>query len=602
MTNSKDKKTGFLQADKLTWVLRGLFFVFAFVFLGVYNGDVLYKLHTYSFFLRNDVFAGETINQAGGLLVYVSQYLMQLFRYPLLGALFLSLVLSLVEVLVTKCFNVPERLRFLAFVPSCLIMLSLMSIGYALYDNFDSSFLVSSAVGTLIALAVYWLYRRLAEVKFSEYAAIVLCAALFFGFGFYALVAMLLVAADVFRSSKDGRFVAAGLGVILFFLLPYITGTYVYNERYLMAMFSPLPDLYFAPVFYPMAGALVLLAIFGVVNLSKYDGSQPKQLHVNLCAFAALVLCTFYFSFRDECFRTEVKMQRQLEDFRWDDMLKAANEVERPTRGVLAYRAIALANKSSLVSELFNYNYNPKEIESPYDMLNNTVYYPDVYFFASYPNVSLLWSMEFWVTTGRNYKLLKQMALCAMVQDEGELALRYLNLLKQTCYNDWAEEMEPCVKDRQLFFSKYPAFKKVVDHLPMDRVQISQFPLPQMYDKFSNLDATNIERRLLARLYEKKLNVFVSEMQIGAKLYGSNIPPYMQEALCIVAMNGNPTLLKNFTVYRPIALRVNEFFSAIKRYRSKEEAAAGLKKQYGDMYCYYFAFGAPYPISNEKNK
>ena len=390
MTNSKDKKTGFLQADKFPWILRGLFFVFAFVFLGVYNGDVLYKLHTYSFFLRNDVFAGETINQAGGLLVYVSQYLMQMFKYPLFGALFLSLVLSFVEVLVTKCFNVPEKLRFLAFVPSCLIMLSLMSIGYALYDNFDSSFLVSSAIGTLMSLAVYWLYRRFAEVKFSEYAAVVLCAALFFGFGFYALVAMLLVAADVFRSSKDGRFVAAGLCVILFFLLPYITGTYVYNERYLMAMLSPLPDLYFASVFYPMAGALVLLALFGVVNLQKYEGLQTKQLHVNLCAFAALVFCTFYFSFRDECFRTEVKMQRQLEDFRWDDMLKAANEVERPTLGILVYRTIALANKNQLISELFNYNYAPREIGTP--SLNNAVYYHDMCFFASYINTSVFWN------------------------------------------------------------------------------------------------------------------------------------------------------------------------------------------------------------------
>lgn len=600
MTNSKDKKTGFLQADKLTWVLRGLFFVFAFVFLGVYNGDVLYKLHTYSFFLRNDVFAGETINQAGGLLVYVSQYLMQLFRYPLLGALFLSLVLSLVEVLVTKCFNVPERLRFLAFVPSCLIMLSLMSIGYALYDNFDSSFLVSSAVGTLMALAVYWLYRRFAEVKFSEYVAIVLCAALFFGFGFYALVAMLLVAADVFRSSKEGRFVAAGLGVILFFLLPYITGTYVYNERYFMAMFSPLPDLYFAPVFYPMAGALVLLAIFGVVNLSKYDGSQPKQLHVNLCVFAALVLCTFYFSFRDECFRTEVKMQRQLEDFRWDDMLKAANEVERPTLGILAYRAIALANKNQLVSELFNYNYTPREIEIP--SMNNAVYYHDMSFFASYINTSVFWNMEFWVMSGRCYRHLKQMALCAILQEEYSLASRYLNLLKQTCYKEWAEEYESYICDRQTFFIKYPEYRRIVDCMPLENIRITKTSLPQMYYKYREITPVNMERRLLARMYEKKLNDFEKDLRKSNNMYGNKMPKVMQEAICILAMQGNDSLLNDFTVYRPIALRVNEFFSAIKRYRSKEEAAAGLKKQYGDMYCYYFAFGAPYPISNEKNK
>lgn len=600
MTNSKDKKTGFLQADKLTWVLRGLFFVFAFVFLGVYNGDVLYKLHTYSFFLRNDVFAGETINQAGGLLVYVSQYLMQLFRYPLLGALFLSLVLSLVEVLVTKCFNVPEKLRVLAFVPSCLIMLSLMSIGYALYDNFDSSFLVSSAVGTLMALAVYWLYRRFAEVKFSEYAAIVLCAALFFGFGFYALVAMLLVAADVFRSSKEGRFVAAGLGVILFFLLPYITGTYVYNERYLMAMFSPLPDLYFAPVFYPMAGALVLLAIFGVVNLSKYEGSQPRQLHVNLCAFAALVLCTFYFSFRDECFRTEVKMQRQLEDFRWDDMLKAANEVERPTLGILVYRTIALANKNQLISELFNYNYAPREIGTP--SLNNAVYYHDMCFFASYINTSVFWNMEFWVLSGRCYRHLKQMTLCAILQEEYELAYRYLNLLKQTCYKDWADEYESYLHDRQSFFTKYPEYKKIVDCMPLENIRITKTSLPQMYYKYRKITPVNMERRLLARMYEKRLDDFEKDLQRTSNMYNNNMPKIMQEAICILAMQGNESLLKSYYVYRPIALRVNEFFSAIKRYRSKEEAAAGLKKQYGDMYCYYFAFGAPYPISNEKNK
>lgn len=600
MTNSKDKKTGFLQADKFPWILRGLFFVFAFVFLGVYNGDVLYKLHTYSFFLRNDVFAGETINQAGGLLVYVSQYLMQMFKYPLFGALFLSLVLSFVEVLVTKCFNVPEKLRFLAFVPSCLIMLSLMSIGYALYDNFDSSFLVSSAIGTLMSLAVYWLYRRFAEVKFSEYAAVVLCAALFFGFGFYALVAMLLVAADVFRSSKDGRFVAAGLCVILFFLLPYITGTYVYNERYLMAMLSPLPDLYFAPVFYPMAGALVLLAIFGVVNLQKYEGLQTKQLHVNLCAFAALVFCTFYFSFRDECFRTEVKMQRQLEDFRWDDMLKAANEVERPTLGILVYRTIALANKNQLISELFNYNYAPREIGTP--SLNNAVYYHDMCFFASYINTSVFWNMEFWVLSGRCYRHLKQMTLCAILQEEYELAYRYLNLLKQTCYKDWADEYESYLHDRQSFFTKYPEYKKIVDCMPLENIRITKTSLPQMYYKYRKITPVNMERRLLARMYEKRLNDFEKDLQRTSNMYNNNMPKIMQEAICILAMQGNESLLKSYSVYRPIALRVNEFFSAIKRYRSKEEAAAGLKKQYGDMYCYYFAFGTPYPISNEKNK
>ena len=49
-------------------------------------------------------------------------------------------------------------------------------------------------------------------------------------------------------------------------------------------------------------------------------------------------------------------------------------------------------------------------------MLTIEVYYPDLYFYSSQLNQAMMWNMEFWVNSGRNFGLLKRFAMFSLVK------------------------------------------------------------------------------------------------------------------------------------------------------------------------------------------
>ena len=92
MSNKNEKlpKAAITSEPVYHWIAEGVFFLFSFLFLGMYNGELLYKLQSSSLFLGNSIFAQESINQSAGLLVYASRFLIQLLFHPLLGGALLA--------------------------------------------------------------------------------------------------------------------------------------------------------------------------------------------------------------------------------------------------------------------------------------------------------------------------------------------------------------------------------------------------------------------------------------------------------------------------------------------------------------------------------
>ena len=127
-----------ISDTQLSIIARATFFFFSFWLLGVYNGEFLYKLQSYSYFLYNQSFAGDVLNQSAGILIYISRFLTQFLYYPLLGALLLSLGLLGVEWGIARLFKIPSRYFHLSFIPPLLILLAQTSIGYTLYYSFET--------------------------------------------------------------------------------------------------------------------------------------------------------------------------------------------------------------------------------------------------------------------------------------------------------------------------------------------------------------------------------------------------------------------------------------------------------------------------------
>jgi len=598
--NSSQKRSFLLKInflpDQSVVGARIIFFLFSFWFLGVYNAELLYKLQSYSLFLNNPKFTGETLNQSAGFLIYLSRFLTQFLHYPLLGALFLSLGLSSIELWISRLFKIPARHFYLSFIPPALILLTQTSIGYALYYKFETSLIFSLVLGSLFSLLLFTFYRKIRSFRWGIWIIIPVFFSLFFLIGVYAFVALMMALTERIVN-KEKYTLPLLIGALLVGVsLPFISGKYIFQETYIAGLVSPLPNPLYKNIFIFSLLSQLFFLFYPVIRLffSKKEVSN-KVIGIYFLSFCLSLFAIFYFSFRDSNFRLELRLQHLTEKYEWNEMIKEAEKAQEPTKTIAVYRMIALANTNQLVYRLFNFPCQYKPSASVYlKGIENPFYYSDLYFYASFPNIAYLWSMTYWVGSGGNFYFLKQMALCAMLNGEKELASRYFNLLKQSLFHKaWAEEQERYNNDPNIL-TKNPVYNQIKQYMPEEDFVIPiRYPLPVYYQFLGESFWKNAERAILASLYIKDLNLF---MQIMQAIYSENeFPACMQEGLVLYAMfNNNFTAIERFEVNKTLAEKV---INCVNIYNecgnNKELAEEKLKKDYQGSYCYFYFFGKP---------
>ena len=573
---------------------RIIFFLFSFWFLGVYNAELLYKLQAFSLFLNNSVFAGDTLNQSAGFLIYLSRFLTQFLYYPLLGALLLSLGLSGIEWWISRLFKIPSRCFFLSFIPPVLILLTQTSIGYALYYKFETSVIFSLLLGTLFTLLLFTFYRKIKNFRWGIWVALPVFFSFFFLIGVYAFIAlmMLFIERIVNREKYTLPLLIAALLVGAF--LPVVSGKYIFQETYLTGLLSPLPKPFYKNIFtFAFLVQLFLISYPVILLFLKKKEISSKIAMMNFLSFCLLLFAVFYFSFRDQNFRMELKLQHLTEKYKWNEIIKEAKKISEPTKAIVAYRAIALANTNHLSQQLFNFPCHYKSTPSTYvSGFESAYYYSDLYFYASFPNVAYLWDMEFMVVSGANFYLLKQMALCAILNGEKELASKYLNVLKQSLfYKTWAEKQEQYNNNPEII-TQNSVYKQIKQYMPEDNFVIPiKLPFPFHYQELREISfLKNMERCILASLYIKDLGQFMQIMQF---LDGEQeLPDCMQEGLIMYALlNNDFNLSNNFKISERIKNKVTNCITEYNKYRNDPKTAEErLKKEYEGSYCYFYFF------------
>ncbi|MBP5458476.1 MAG: TMEM14 family protein [Paludibacteraceae bacterium] len=570
-------------------VARIFFLLFSFVFLGICNGEFLYKMQNVSYFVFSDDLREEIVGQSGGLLTYLSSYLTQYLYYPLLGAAMLALLLSALEWLVAKLTHSPV----FSFLVAGLVLLAQTSVGYAIYDNFRSPFIFSLVLGCLVAVLLSLAYQRLSGNKYAGYVVMAVASILYFFIGIYACVPILFVAVFALVKKEKLAVVKAVLGLLLTFLLPYIAANFVYFEDFSATVWSPVPLPYFLNIFVISLTVLVLLSLCPLFAERLQAMADRLSNKVWITYAAVLLLCVgiFFGSCRDADYHTELKLQRLAESHQWDEIIKEANKVEYPTKTIFVYRCIALSCKGLLASSMFNYPCTFKKVETNY-VSEQPRYFEDIFLYASFLNNAYLWSMEFWCTTGYSYEHLKKMTICSLLNEEPTLADKYIQVLKQSTFQrQWALEYEEYVHDLGKMLKKYPEFAAVKSNLPTECHISTLDPLRKVYSQYSFLSPKNAERRLLADLWNRNMKTFLQDALPSRALYAhSDVPECIKEALVICAMQqGDPSILKGFKVTQQHVNLVQGFLNQLKKYSDQEEAKKALAK-YRGHYCYFYVF------------
>lgn len=516
---------------KTNHIYKIVFFLFTFVFLGVYNYDLLYQIGWKNYFITNDIFFKETIHQTSGVLLLISRFLNLSFSTPLLASAIISVLLTIIGWLYEKCFLKGKDSLGIGFIPCLLLLTIIGGVGYSLYQRLEIGVFFSMILGTLWVLLNY-----LAVVKINHKTTLPIVLALntllFQALGVFALITMLTIG---IKKAIQKSYFALAYSVLASILLVFLFAKFVYADNTINILLRPFPDSRFTNLFACSIALGVFLIASPLLEKIKNNIANPK-LGIKIACSALLLALTLFVSYPGTNFRSIIKLSRLCDEMKWKDILKTVSELKENTFGTDAYRVIALANTNKVNENLFGmklpYTSSPK---SELD-----IYEPDLFFYASFWANNYQQNMDQWVIYGESHRGLKNMALISLLRDDDKLAERYIYLMKQTPFlSKYAEEYEAYLHNKDLLFRKHPLYEKLKNYEPIKDINQRAFAhLTNFYLSYSVMRDENVSRYLLSFLFVRDIDKALQNY-CYLKRIDPSIHKYMMEAAVIYAAKNN---------------------------------------------------------------
>lgn len=194
----------------------------------------------------------------GGGLIWGGTFLTQFFYYPWLGgAVFIALLLVL-QYLVGKAFRIPDRYFTLSFVPSALLLLALVQLGYVVYILKSPGYAFSNLLGMIAVVGSFWVYRCLKHWLWRGGVVILFSIVGYPILGFYALLVVILFAIDECTQKRVWWAWNMLVAIIAIALVPLFYYILVYTQLMCDSLYTSV-----LPRFYP--NEMILWMPFGLL-------------------------------------------------------------------------------------------------------------------------------------------------------------------------------------------------------------------------------------------------------------------------------------------------------------------------------------------------
>ena len=576
------------------------------------------------------LFFNDCTRVPGGLLAWAGAYLTQFFYYPAVGCAMLIALWLLTFGLAKWAFRVPAEWSFLLFIPLAALLCSNIQLGYWVYILKDVDYVFYHSLGLFAALLLSSFHNFTISLidKFLSLgdrqklwitlAWIPLVAALFYyPLGIYALLAAVITAVAPLRlpqgggtNSKASPLRGGWVGsffllALTLWLVPLLetSGTtlmrpdqpWLYGFR-----FFELDELRDVSLEIPFYVALVAPILFPFIRMIR-----TKRLFISQsimgATFLAMFLCLLARDFTDYNFHAEMRMQRGVEECRWNDVLREAAKVKGPvTREMVMFRDIALINRGELCSKRYIYNNESIQPVTVSDSIHIRISDQAgdlIYYNFGETVFAIRRAIERCMHYGYSYYTMRMLTQCALVNGEKENARKYLRLLSRTTFQKkWAKDMQRFVEDEKL--------------LPTDE----HFRMPlKLYNEGSELVGTDdkyVELTIMKKwMYTLTTDPEAQEVALGCAMImrdqkcfwsqvqqyyninpGKHFPIHAQEAMLFgvyeLKMEGINLSFVQFD--QRVVDRYKAFFERLNQYSgqgmNEKQIGAALRPEFGDTY------------------
>lgn len=618
------------RSNGLPWMNYALFFVLSFVLLFI-GGDGLCQFFWRSYFLYDVDFAAQTIGQPGGLAFYASLFLNQLFRLyeePWLRWIppfLLSIVLTVLPLWLRRCYGVVGKgekaeentkreedlvVEVFSFVPSIAYLSYLFSVNYEIYAGF-AKYLWTPLLGVFSFLA----YFEIVGILKRKWQMAVVSLILLFLFPLLGMLALLPIVLfpSIKMKQKWGwslrHAVVVKLLTMMAFVLVLPLFTWLVSSHYATffdrSLFAPFPEPNWGVRFVPVVVMFGSLLLADFYTLRPFDSSKIGKKWGRWVVLSGVSLCATYpiacFSKEESrTYRLDMKLVRLTEKQEWREMIKTTKELTEISRIENAFRVIALSQTNQLAKQLFRiplpFKPSPSEsIHKPFYGIESSVCSAYLRLYASMFSVAEEMSMEDWVNKGPTNEKLKMFALLALLNEENGLAHRYVDIMKRAAgLSAVANQYEKYIGHKDEFYKENPSYKKLKEHQFTEVINLNaKEPLASYYIAYHQFRNDNMERRLLTDLYIRRLDWFLSDLQLMGATDYSGMPDCFKEAITLQAMSQNQlSLLGQFQIDGYTVHRVQSLVIEKEKNKDKKpsELARSFYPKYGGSYAYYCLF------------
>lgn len=518
----------------------------------VNNSDTLFMAQEQSFFSSDSMFLDECMKRPGGFIAWAASFMTQFFHYPTLGSC-MMIAFWIASIWISKwAFKVNGAWMAVLAVPAVCLLVSMVDNGYWIYYIKQVGFWYYATIGYFCTMVIVLLYSF--TRKIADSALLTLLAALTYPFlGWYTLLALvysaLMIATRKSNKKWTARAIKVAMPIAAAIAMPLLTHPFypelrddqIWTSGLTFFQNSSLTSLH------PQLPLLLLAAVPLIFPFLPKHNRVTKKGAWLTWSITIVIICLSALwvnssDFQNYNYHAEMRMYRAADEGDWDKVLYEMGDIPGDaSREMVLLKNIALFNKEEMGDKMFRYNNMGEAPDNGFDTLH--VHLVEnagemLYYYHGKTNFAIRWGIENSVEYGYNFNRLKIMTRCALVNNEMDLAKKYLTILSTSLfYKDWAKRLMP-ITDNPKLIKNYHEFDKVRalwnsmgSILDGDNGLCEMYLLNYFSHTLNNDSKPLAELTLIYAMVQKDIQLFWPRFFIYAKQHeGERMPTHYQEA------------------------------------------------------------------------
>lgn len=569
-----------------------VFFAVVLLYFTFFGNYIFFYQEKSSLFIFSLDFLFENIHQPGGFLVWFGKFLTTFYHIPILGAVILSSILTLVIIVVSNTVTLVsvEKTSLLPLI-----------VGVSLfYLHTDYRFMLFNTLGFLMELAFLitslkfktvikgWLPVILAPLCFyltGGFLWIFLLAVSFYPVlykeknGWVRIIALWLITLVTFYLSKEFLFFQSGRTLMTFPFSIVFTG----NQLILTLL---------------AAGIILTLPLIAKLKIRIPGISGRSELVISVLISVILVIGMVIIG--SERFEKKTKQFFYVEKLFYEDKFDeiVGYITSNPTENILTLflNNIALCETDKLDDMLFHFPQNKegRTLFLKWEMVNEILDHGGYFYYTiGMINEAHRWAYENMVMNGNTPEDIKILIKTDLINGNYEVASRYINLLKRTLfYRNEAGKFEKMLFSDSSVNSDKELGRKRNTRIGNDFFSITDNPYIniEMILSSDSLNRNAFEYKMAYMLLKKNFKGIAHDLPVFEKLGFTRLPVHAEEAAIALSVSNKGILpfTGNLQVSKNTELRWNQYISVLKQNGNDlRKAEPELRSRFGDTFWYY---------------